>query len=190
MVADGYSTFTPRDGNDRRDERMKRAEGIAKEEGRGLWEACGGGHVDITPVPKLGSGDNPAPLGTPLEADGRRITLNGAYFTDTYNFLTPQQNFTYLVVDVTMENISESGKTHPYNELCFAGKDMDRGADYDDSFLNPSDRPLGSGDMLPGDVVNGEVVLEVHQDAVRIRVKYSTGPACIGGKSLYWIVQR
>jgi endonuclease YncB( thermonuclease family) len=190
MVADGYSTFTPRDGNDRRNERMERAEQIAKDENRGLWEHCGGGHVDITPVPALGSGDNPAPLGTPVEADGRRITVNSAYFTETYGFFAPQQNYVFLVIDVTMENISESGKTHAYNELCFAAKDLDRDADYDDSFLNPSDRPFGSGDMLPGDVVGGEVVLEVHQDSQRIRVKYSTGPGCIGGKSVYWLVVR
>jgi hypothetical protein len=169
---------------------MKEAEDSAKEKKAGLWGACSGPHAEITPVPKLGSGDNPAPLGTPLEADGRRITLDTAYFADSYGFFTPQQNFVFLVVDVTMENISESGKTHAYNELCFSAKDLDRDADFDDSFLNPSDRPLGSGDMLPGDVVGGEVVLEVHQDSQRVRVKYSTGPGCIGGKSIYWIVQR
>jgi endonuclease YncB( thermonuclease family) len=190
MVADGFSTFTPRDGNDRRDDRMQRAEQIAKDENRGLWEECGGGHIEITPVPAVGTDDNPAPLGTPVEADGRRITVNGAYFVETYGYFSPQQNFVFLVIDVTMENISESGKTHAYNELCFAAKDLDRGADYDDSFLNPSDRPFGSGEMLPGDVVSGEVVLEVHRDSQRIRVKYSTGPGCIGGKSVYWLVVR
>lgn len=191
MIADGFSTFKARDGHSQRDSRLQKAEKLAKDEQRGLWKDCGGGHVEITPVPKLGSGDNPAPLGTPLEADGRRITLNSAYFTPSYGFFTPQQNYEYLVVNVTMENISDSGKTHDYNELCFAAKDLDANADYDDSFLNPSDIPLGSGEMLPGDVVNGEVVFEVHQGSANIRIKYQTGGfACSGGKSIYWIVTR
>jgi endonuclease YncB( thermonuclease family) len=190
MIADGVSTFKPREGHSKRDGRLQKAEQLAKDENRGLWAACGGGHVEITPVPKLGTGDNPAPMGTSLEADGRRITVDGAYFTPSYGFFTPQQNFEYLVINVTMENISESGKTHAYNELCFAAKDLDANADYDDSFLNPSDIPFGSGDMLPGDVVSGEVVLEVHQGAANIRIKYQTGPSCIGGKTVYWVVTR
>lgn len=191
MIRDGFASFQTKEDLTRRDKAMKKAEDQAKENNRGLWAACSGPHAEITPVPQLGSGDNPAPIGTALEADGRRITINNAYFLDSYGFFTPQQNFVFLVINVTMENISESGKTHPYNELCFAGKDLDAGADYDDSFLNPSDIPLGAGDMLPGDVVSGEVVLEVHQNSTNIRVKYSTGGfGCSGGKSVYWIVQR
>ncbi|MGH2551662.1 MAG: thermonuclease family protein, partial [Thermomicrobiales bacterium] len=109
MIADGASTFKAREGNSKRDARLQKAEQLAKDENRGLWGACGGGHVEITPVPKIGTGDNPAQLGTALEADGRRITLSNAYFTPSYGFFAPQQNFEFLVVTVTMENISESG---------------------------------------------------------------------------------
>ncbi|MFL5761461.1 MAG: thermonuclease family protein [Thermomicrobiales bacterium] len=191
FIKAGMASFVSKDDNTRYDPRLKKAQADAKAKKAGLWGACSGPHQEVTPVPKVGSGDNPAPLGMPLEADGRRITLNSAYFTESYGFFTPQQNYVFLVIDVSMENISDSGKSHSYNELCFAGKDLDHDSDIDDSALNPSDRPLGAGDMLPGDVVNGEVVLEVHQDTTHVRVKYSTGDAfCSGGKSLYWLVTR
>lgn len=189
MIRDGFASFQSKEDLTFRDKAMKKAEEQAKDKKKGLWAACSGPHAEITPIPALGSGDNPAPVGTPLEADGRRITITSAYFVESYGYFAPQQNYIYLVIEVTMENISDSGKTHPYNELCFAAKDLDANADFDDSFLNPSDYPLGAGDMLPGDVVSGEVVLEVHQNSTQIRIKYSTGEiACAGGKSVYWLV--
>ena len=90
-----------------------------------------------------------------------------------------------------MTNISTSGKQHSYNEICFAAKDIDTGFDYDDAIFNASESPLGSGDMIPGDTVSGDVTIEVSPSSNRIRIKYSTGDMfCSGGSSLYWIVTR
>jgi hypothetical protein len=191
MISNGYSTFKSREDNTKYDARLKKAEKKAKDRDKGLWKTCGGGHVEVKPpteVPKLGSGDNPAPIGTALEAGGQRYTLNSAYPTASYGYFAPQQNYIFLVVNMTIQNIDDPGKEHDYNELCFSAKDLDQDANFDDSFINPSDIPLGSGKTLPGDVVQGDVVLEVHQNSHRIRVKYDTGCG-IGGTDLYWLVE-
>jgi micrococcal nuclease len=189
LVREGYATFKSKDPNTKYDENFTKAEDEAKDKKRGLWKTCGGGHVEVTPAPELGSADNPAPLGATISGDGREITLNNAYFVEGYDFLAPDAGNIYLTIEVTIVNNSESGKTHDYNELCFSAVDPDRGFKFDDTLLNPSGSPLGSGDLGPGDVVRGEVVLEVKADSQRIRVKYDTGCG-IGGENLYWIVNR
>jgi micrococcal nuclease len=189
LVREGFATFKSKDPNTKYDDNFTKAEKEAKEKKRGLWKSCGGGHVEVTPAPELGSADNPAPVGGTVSGDGREITLNNAYFVEGYDFLAPDPGNIYLTIEVSIVNNSESGKTHDYNELCFSAVDPDRGYKFDDTLLNPSGSPLGSGDLGPGDVVRGEVVLEVRADSQKIRVKYDTGCG-IGGESLYWIVTR
>jgi endonuclease YncB( thermonuclease family) len=189
LVREGFATFKSKDPNTKYDDNFSKAEDEAKDKKRGLWKTCGGGHVEVTPAPELGSADNPAPLGGTVSGDGREITLNNAYFVEGYDFLAPDPGNVYLTIEVSIVNDSESGKTHDYNELCFSAVDPDRGFKFDDTLLNPSGSPLGSGDLGPGDVVRGEVVLEVKADSQRIRVKYDTGCG-IGGEDLYWIVTR
>jgi micrococcal nuclease len=187
MIRDGYATFKSKDPNTKYDENFAKAEQEAKDKKHGLWKTCGGGHVEVTPAPELGTADNPAPVGATVAGDGREVTLNSVTLVQGYDFLTPDPGNVFLTIDVTIKNSSESGKTHDYNELCFSAVDPDSGYKFDDTLLNPSGSPLGSGDLGPGDIARGEVVLEVKADSTRIRVKYDTGCG-IGGENLYWIV--
>jgi endonuclease YncB( thermonuclease family) len=186
LIARGYASFKSRDRNTKYDSRLEKAQSSAKKSKVGLWGACAGPHAEITPVPKVGTGDNPAPVGTAIEGDGLRVTLNSFYYSDGDGFIVPAQNKTFLIVNMTITNISDSDQKD-YNEICFAAKDVDKDFDFDNSFLNPSGAPLGSGDMVPGDTVSGEVALEVSPSSAHIRVKYTSGGGC-GGDKFYWLV--
>lgn len=141
-----------------------------------------------TPVPALGSANRPASIGDTVEVDGRAITLLDATVTSSVGgFYTPKGGYEFVVITVKIRNVSTSGKKHDYNELYFSGKDIDRGWDFDDTGINLSDSPLGSGELSPGEYVTGQVVLEVHQETTSLRIKYDTSP--IGGKNAYWLVR-
>lgn len=49
MIREGYSVFKAEADNTRYDDPFEREQATAKERGAGLWDACGGGHVEITP---------------------------------------------------------------------------------------------------------------------------------------------
>ena len=188
LISKGYAQFKSGNDNTKHDRQLKAAQDHAQKAKVGIWDVCGGPHKAIK---KVGSGDNPAPIGTTVEGDGRSITVNSANFFDSYGYFAPEQNRIFLIINVTMTNISTSGKQHSYNEICFAAKDLDTGADYDDAVFNASDIPLSAGDMNPGETVSGDVTLEVSPNSTRVRIKYSTGDAfCSGGSSLYWIITR
>ncbi len=187
MIADGYSTFKAREDNGKRDSRLKKAEETAKSKKRGMWAegSCGGGHVEITPEPKLGSADKPAPLGTSLETDGQRFTLTSAFYTYDFGYSTPKGGYIFLVVEITIENIDDSN--HGYDESRFSARDMVTGATFDDTFTL-ADAPLGSGELSPGEYVSGQAVLEVQETATQVRVKYDA--KSLGGGEVYWLVPR
>jgi len=188
LIREGYASFKAKDDTSRYGDRLKRAEELAKAEQVGLWGACGGPHVELTPPPELGTADNPAPIGSTLTKDDREITLVSAQFVEAYDFLSPEPGYIFLEIEAIVRNVHET-KDRSYNELCFSASDPDRGYKFDDTFLNPSVQPLGSGDLGPGDLARGSVVLEVRADSARIRVKYDSGCG-FGGKSFYWIVTR
>jgi endonuclease YncB( thermonuclease family) len=190
MIANGFSTFKAREDNNRRDDRLKKAQETAKSKKRGIWAdgSCGGGHEDIKPTPQLGEGDLPADPGTPLITDGQEITVADPFFTYDLNFSTPKGGYVFLVVYVTIKNVDDPGKTHGYEESRFSAKDLDTGANFDDTFAF-ADQPLGFGELSPGEFVSGQVVLEVQDTATRIRVKYD--PKSLGsGDEVYWLVHR
>ncbi|GIW04073.1 MAG: hypothetical protein KatS3mg059_0693 [Thermomicrobiales bacterium] len=188
LIREGFASFKSKDKNTHYDERLKKAEEDAKAEQRGLWKACGGPHVELTPPPEIGTADNPAPIGATLTKDDREITLVSARFVESYDLLDPDPGNVFLEIEVIIKNVHDA-KERSYNELCFSAVDPDRGYKFDDTLFNFSDQPLGSGDLGPGDIVRGTVVLEVKADSARIRVKYDSGCG-FGGKSFYWIVVR
>lgn len=186
MVREGYASFKSKDPNTTYDHRLKEAEDYAKEKKRGLWKACGGAHVEITPPPELGEVDNPAPIGTTLNTDGQNITVSEAFFTYEFGFATPKGGYIFIVISARIENVDDDD--HGYTESRFSARDMDTGATFDDTFTL-ADQPLGSGDLSPGEFVFGQVVLEVQETATRVRIKYD--PKSLGeGDEAYWIVQR
>jgi endonuclease YncB( thermonuclease family) len=187
MIADGFSTFAPRDGHDKRDARLKKAEQLAKDEKRGMWAdgACDAGESGEEEPAKLGSGDNPAPIGTTLTTDGQEITVTSAYFTYEFGFVTPKGGYVFLVLETSIRNVDDA--VHGYEESRFSAKDLDSGAEFDDTFTF-ADAPLGSGELSPGEYVYGQVVLEVQESAKNVRIKYDA--KFIGGGEVYWLMTR
>lgn len=135
MVADGYSTFKGRDGNSKYDSRLKKVEKKAKSERRGLWEDCGGGHVEVTPkpkttqVPEVGEKGLPADIGTVLETDGQSVTLQEAYFSYDFGFAAPKGGYVFLVMSVRIENVDDSD--HGYEEARFNALNAKTDAKYE-----------------------------------------------------------
>jgi hypothetical protein len=136
-----------------------------------------------TEVPTLGTEDNPATIGTPLVAEGLQVTPLDAYFSYGYGFSTPKGGYTYLVVDVQMENVGDSGKR--YSSSDFSGRDADTDAGFDSVFVL-ADGMLDSGDLDPGEYVSGTIVLEVQETSQRVLIKFD--PNMFTTNDAYWIV--
>lgn len=136
---------------------------------------------------KVGSGENPAPIGTAVTADGLEITVHSAGLSDTAGVLAgAEPGVMYLTLDVSIRNVSDDKKS--YNTLYWSGRDPVNGYNFDDDvFAGDSVNPLSSGDIQPGDVVRGEVVIKVRDDSQTVRIKYDTSP--IGGANLYWLFE-
>jgi len=190
MISNGYSTFKARADNGKRDDRLKAAETNAKKKGKGIWAdgSCGGGHVEITPTPQLGEGGLPAPIGTTLSTDGQEIAVVSGYVTSDLNYSTPKGGYIFLVIYATIKNVDKPGKTHGYDGARFSAKDLTTDANFDDTFAF-ANVPLDSGELSPGEYVEGEVVLEIQETATRIRIKYD--PKSLGdGDEVYWLFER
>ena len=190
LISRGYASFKSRDGNTKYDSRLKKAESAAKKSKVGLWGACDSPHAEITPVPKLGSADNPAPVGTAVESDGRSVTLNSYYFTSSAGTFVAEQNKDLLIVNLTITNISAKDQLS-YSDQCVDAKDVPGGFDFNVPLIfNVSDFPLGAGDQIPGDTVTGNVAILVASSSSTIRVRYTAGSGSCNGDDFYWIVTR
>ena len=192
MVADGYSTFKSREGNTKYDSRLKKVEKTAKSEKRGLWEDCGGGHVEVTPKPKateapvLGEKDLPAEIGTTLETDGQSVAVQEAFFSYDYGYGTPKGGYVFLVISVRIENVDD--EDHGYEEGRFSARNAETDAEYESTFTL-ADQPLGSGELSPGEFVFGQVVIEVQDTPAPLLIRFD--PSFIGdGDEVYWSVAR
>lgn len=135
----------------------------------------------------VGSGENPAPIGTSVTGDGLEVTVHSADLSDTAGVLAgAEPGVMYLTLDVTIRNVSDDKKS--FNALYWSGKDIVNGYAFDDDlFAGGSVNQLPSGDLQPSDLIRGEVVLKVRDDSQRIRIKYDTSP--IGGANLYWLLE-
>lgn len=136
---------------------------------------------------KVGSGENPAPIGASVTGDGLEVTVHSAELSDTAGVLAgAEPGVLYLTLDVTIRNVSEDKKS--FNALYWSGKDIVNGYAFDDDlFAGDSMNQLPSGDLQPSDLIRGEVVIKVRADSQKIRIKYDTAP--IGGTNLYWLFQ-
>lgn len=136
---------------------------------------------------KLGTGENPAPIGTAVTGDGLEITVHSAELSDTAGiFAGAEPGVMYLTLDVTIRNVSDDKKS--FNPLYWSAKDIVNGYAFDDDlFAGDSINMLPSGDLQPGDLIRGEVVIKVRDDSEKIRIKYDTSP--IGGANLYWLYE-
>ncbi len=153
----------------------------------GSPEAAGGDPDDNDDNAKVGSGENPAPIGTSVMGDGLEVTVHSADVSDTAGVLAgAEPGVMYLTLDVTIRNVSDDEKS--FNALYWSGKDIVNGYAFDDDpFAGDSVNQLPSGDLQPSDLIRGEVVLKVRDDSQKIRIKYDTAP--IGGANLYWLFE-
>lgn len=139
-----------------------------------------------TPAPQ-GTESNPASIGGTVTADGLEIMLNAANTaeTATAGFSVPDEGNVYVVLDVTIRNVSNEKKS--FNALYWSAKDMERGYTFDDAMMASTGQDISAGDLSPSDLVRGNVVLEVKADTQALRIKYDTSP--LGGKNMYWAVR-
>ena len=187
LAQEGYVIFKEEEKDTKYEDRLRDAEREAKDTGAGLWGACGGGHMAVTPVPELGEAGAPAPIGTTLNTEGQDITVSNAFFSYDYGFATPKGGYVFLVIEVTIKNVDAANKKHPYQGNRFAAKDLTTGADFDNTFTL-ADGGLGSGELSPQEYVYGVVVLEVQEVGGSIRIKYDANR--VGGGEVYWMVER
>lgn len=78
-------------------------------------------------------------------------------------------------------------ENHDYSGFRFSARDMDTGAECDDTFA-AVENALSTDDLSPGEYVTGQVALEVQETATNVRVKYDV--SAVGGDNLYWLVPR
>lgn len=189
LAQDGFVIFKEEEKDTRYASRLRSAEQTAKDASVGLWSDCGGGHVAVTPVPKLGEGGLPAPIGTTLNTEGQDVTVSNAFFSYDYGFATPKGGYVFLVIDVNITNVDTATKDnkHDYGGNRFSAKDLMTGAEFDDTFTLASGG-LGSGNLSPKEYVSGVVVLEVQETGGPIRIKYDAN--LVGGSEVYWVVDR
>lgn len=191
MIGEGYSIFTEEPRNDRHNAEFRAEQEAAKERNVGLWSACDGGHKKITPTPEptatpsLGEGGRPAGMGETVTDDGLAITVSNPQFLTEFGFSAPRGGYVFLLVDVTIENVSDDDKN--YGEDFFSATDLDTEATFDNLNII-SGTGMGSGELSPGEYVSGQVILEIQETASRVRVKFDTSPIA-GGENLYWIVE-
>lgn len=151
----------------------------AKEAKPGVLATCSGFHSEID---RYGGHDAPAQVGETIDTDGVFMTLNGYYYSYTDALGSAAKGgYKYLIANVTITNLKESGK-YIYSSIDFAAKDLNTAADYDDefAFLNS---PLGSGELSPMEYATGDVAIEVQESATNVRLKFTVSR----GRALYWL---
>lgn len=136
-------------------------------------------------TPTLGSGELPGKVGDTLEKDGMQITLTNPQFVSEYNYSTPKGGYIFLIVDIRMENVDD--EEHGYSGLRFSARDMESGAEFDDTFAL-LDTPISTDNLSPGEFVTGQLALEIQRTATDVRVKYDV--SAIGGGDVYWLVPK
>lgn len=125
--------------------------------------------------------DQAVALGTPVDTGDFRITVNGSYTTDEidiangYLSYTPDPGDEYIVVNITIENISNS--TKGFNNSNFQLYTLDQDTQYSPSSLVDSgsdEKYIWMDSLNPGSYITGNVVYSVAQgqDLSQLQVRY------------------
>jgi len=187
MLSEGFGSFESREGFGRHTDELLAAEEDARDGEEGLWGECGENHVEIvapTPTPEVGDAGASAPIATTLTDGDVNATLTSAYVAYSYGRSNPRGGYVFLVVELAVENIDD--EDHGYAGDRVSAEDADTGTRFEDTYT-PTDFPLNSGTLSPGEYVSGLVLVEIQETASRVRVRYDTG--AFTGDSLYWIVE-
>lgn len=137
-----------------------------------------------TATPPPGTVENPAPVGTELSDDDVSATLLSAYVAPNYGRSNPRGGYTFLVVELAIENTDS--EDHGYADNRLSASDDEIGPEFEDTYP-PTDFPLGTGTLSPGEYVSGLIVVEIQETASRVRIRYDTG--AFTGDSLFWVVE-
>ncbi len=186
LLREGIGSLDDRGKKTRHKDDLAEAESDAKDDEAGLWGEGGENHVELvapTPTPILGEEPLPAAIGTTLSDGDVSVTLTSAYVAYQYGFSNPRGGYVFLVVEMAVENTDD--EDHGYADDRVAAKDAARGTDFEERY-RPTDYPLNSGDLSPGEYVSGLVILEVQETSSQVLVSYKT--AYFGGEALYWLV--
>lgn len=114
-----------------------------------------------------------APVGQVAERAGIAVTVNSVSDAANINdFMTPAEGFAYIVVDVSIQNVSREDGA-PYNPLYFRVRDAD-GYEYSATLAAPNPALSGGeADELPaGETVRGNVAFEVRAGATGLVLSY------------------
>lgn len=116
-----------------------------------------------SPTPDIGA------INEPREMNGIVLTVLDATKMDRIDFLTSDPGNTFLVIDVSIENVSRADEA-PYNPLYFSVKDSEN-YEYNASFFAPKPG-LKSGTLPKASKVRGFVAFEVRSTSKGFVVTY------------------
>ena len=112
------------------------------------------------------------------------VTVESGYFDYGFANAIPRGGYKVLILQVTIENVSDDEKS--YAAANFSGEDVDTGNGYDAVTLEDVGVLLGNDSLDPGEYVSGTVLLEVQETATQVIVKYD--PQRGDPDDLYWLV--
>ncbi len=123
-----------------------------------------------TPKPQLSPTPGLAKVGQRVETKGIAFTVNKVTKADQIgDFQKAKAGSTYVIVDVTIENVSADKA--PYNLFYFRVKDADS-FEYS-ATINVSNDALKSGELAKGEKVRGTVATEVPAAAKGLVLSYA-----------------
>ena len=108
-------------------------------------------------------------INEPKEVNGIALTVLNAENMPKMDFLTADQGYTFLVLDVVIENTGREEET-PYNSFYFSVKDSD-GYQYNSTFIT-REPSIKAGKLPKGDKVRGFVAFEVRSTSHGLVVTY------------------
>lgn len=181
LLANGFAIAQTEEKNVAHQADLAKAAKAGQDGRLGLWGACESGHHE---VPRRGGVNDPGDLGERVVAGGMAVTLQSAYTTYSYGMTAARGGYVFLVVELYLENVSDGEKDYASNRV--KAKDMQTGADFKDVY-DPSDSPLGSGELSPGSYIYGIVGVEIQETTTDVRVEYQINS--FGQPYVFWRFQ-
>ncbi len=113
------------------------------------------------------------PVGETVTIDDLAITVNEASTMASGDFMKPRAGFQYLVVDLTIENLSPEAQ--PISTLLQMNLKGNAGTTYAVDAFAPGESSV-DGELAPGETKRGQVGFQVPLDASNLSFVFDPGP--------------
>ena len=110
------------------------------------------------------------------------MTVTGAYFDYGFATAIPRGGYKVLIISATFQNNSD--RDLGYKASRFSAIDANTGNTYDPVTLDNVGVLLTDGELQPGEYVSGTALVEVHETASSVIVKYDVD--INGDDDMYW----